>query len=130
MSEPSAEQKLARKSTPIWHWVVIVGAFMVVLNYGTLQDMVGGKIEYDAQAAGPVTLYSTTWCGYCRKTRVVLNRHDIPFKELDIENNEQASRAFQRLGGRGVPVITVGNRVVHGYNLSRLRKLLECGDCE
>lgn len=113
----------------MWHWAVILGAFLVVLNFGSIRDAVQGPIQYDAAAAGAVTLYSTAWCGYCTKVRNILNRHEIPFIERDVEKNADAGRAFERLGGRGVPVVTIGDRVVHGYNYSRLRKLLECGDC-
>ncbi|MFK8029752.1 MAG: glutaredoxin family protein [Gammaproteobacteria bacterium] len=126
----STKKTRKRAGTPIWHWAVIFGAFFVVLNFSTLRDTVGGKIQYSAEAAGPVTLYSTSWCGYCKKVRRTLTKHEIPFQELDIEQNESANQTFQQLGGRGVPVVTIGDRVVHGYNYSRLRELLECADCE
>jgi thiol-disulfide isomerase/thioredoxin len=32
-----------------------------------------------------VTMYSTSWCGYCRKARQVFTQQNIPFRELDIE---------------------------------------------
>lgn len=128
MSDPVANSA-ARPNTPLWHWAVILAAFLIVLNFASIRDTVGGTIDYDAAVAGEVTLYGTTWCGYCRKVRALLRRHDIPFNDLDIEKNQTAARAFQLLGGRGVPVVTVGDRIVHGFNYSRLRKLLECGDC-
>lgn len=121
---------MRRNKTTLWHWGVIAMAFFVVFNFSTLRDTVGGPIAYSADVSGAVTLYSTSWCGYCRKARRMLNKHDIPFQELDVEKNADASVAFQRLGGRGVPVITVGDRIVHGFNYGRLRTLLECGDCE
>ncbi len=134
MSDPSPDQSSeptpARSGTPLWHWGVIAAAFIVVLNFASIRDTVGGPIDYDANVAGDVTLYSTTWCGYCKKVRNMFAHHDIPFKEIDVEKDPGAARAFQQVGGRGVPVVTIGDRIVHGFNYSRLRKLLECGDCE
>ncbi len=133
MSDPAPDQSstvtTARSRTPLWHWGIIAAAFLVVFNFASIRDTVSGPIEYDASVAGEITLYSTTWCGYCKKVRNLFARHDIPYKEIDVEKDPGASQAFQRIGGRGVPVILVGDRVVHGYNYSRLRKLLECGDC-
>lgn len=133
MSDPSPEQSstpaAVRPKPPLWHFGVILAAFVVVLNFASIRDAVQGPIAYDAAAAGRVTLYSTTWCGYCAKVRSLLKRNDIPFTELDVEKNADAGRAFERLGGRGVPVVTVGDRIVHGFNYARLRRLLECGDC-
>ncbi|MEM7081481.1 MAG: glutaredoxin family protein [Pseudomonadota bacterium] len=131
---PTAEDRDAstppkKTGAPLWHWLVIAGAFFVVLNFSTLRDTLGEPIAYNASEAGAVTMYSTSWCGYCKKMRRILDRHNIPYQDLDIEQNAQANRDFQRLGGRGVPVVTVGDRVVHGFNYSRLRKVLECADC-
>lgn len=110
-------------------WAGLIIAFLVVVNFAELREKLGGDIAYDAVRAGPVVLYGTTWCGYCRKTRRFLDRHQIPFEDLDIEKSAGANAAFQRIGGRGVPVVTVGDDIVHGYNMARLRTLLECADC-
>ena len=133
MSDPvtdrSSNSPATRAKTPLWHWAIILGAFLVVFNFASIRDAVSGPIDYDASLAGEVTLYSTTWCGYCAKVRAMFNRHDIPFTERDVEKDAAAAEAFQRLGGRGVPVVTVGNRIVYGYDYARLRNLLECDDC-
>jgi mycoredoxin len=38
-----------------------------------------------APAAGTVTMYSTTWCGYCRRLKSQLDREGIPYRVVDIE---------------------------------------------
>lgn len=110
--------------------LALIGAFVAVANWQGIAAVLAGAPEYDAARAGPVALYGTSWCGYCRKTRHYLKTHDIPFEEYDIEASESALRAFHRLGGRGVPVVTVGDQVIHGYSLNRLRKALECDHCD
>ena len=32
-----------------------------------------------------VTIYSTVWCGYCRRLKSQMEREGIPFVEVDIE---------------------------------------------
>jgi len=35
--------------------------------------------------AGTITMYSTTWCGYCRRLKTQLDREGIGYTEVDIE---------------------------------------------
>lgn len=35
--------------------------------------------------AGAVTMFSTSWCGYCQGLRTALNREGIAYTEVDIE---------------------------------------------
>ena len=107
-----------------------IGAFVLVFNWQSVAETVRGPVDYVAEEAGPVTVYGTEWCGYCKRTKRFLRTRDIPFKERDIEKSAPAYDAFQRLGGRGVPVVTVGDQVVHGYNLRGLRAALECANCQ
>ncbi len=117
------------KKSSLWFWVVLIGVFMLIANSGELIARFGPAIDYRVEESGAVTLYSTSWCGYCAKTRRFFEQNNIPYNEFDVEKSADAQRTFQRLGGRGVPVVTVGSDVVHGYNLNRLRKLLDCDDC-
>ena len=52
-----------------------------------------------------ITLYSTAWCGYCKKARAYLQRNNIAFTEKDIEKSASANREHKALGGRGVPLL-------------------------
>ena len=109
--------------------LVWVGLFLIAMNWQSLWDRAKGTVDYQAHLAGPVVVFSTTWCGYCKKTRHFLKTHEIPFDERDIEASKAARDAFDRLGGNGVPLVLVGDQAVHGYSLSRLRAALECVDC-
>jgi glutaredoxin-like YruB-family protein len=63
-----------------------------------------------------VTMYSTAWCGYCKKARKYFVAKGIPFVEYDIEKNAHAKRAYDKLGGKGVPVIVVGKKKMSGFS--------------
>lgn len=71
-----------------------------------------------------ITLYSTRRCPHCQQAKAWLRQRGLRFQEFDIERNPRAFKAFQRLGGRGVPVILVGDKRVDGFDPRRLRQLL------
>ncbi|MFC1664790.1 glutaredoxin domain-containing protein [Pseudomonadota bacterium] len=70
-----------------------------------------------------VVMYSTKWCGVCKRAKAYFRNHNIAFTEYDIEESQSACKEFNRNGGRGVPLILLGNIKMHGFNEQRLRKL-------
>lgn len=58
-------------------------------------------------AAGTITMYSTTWCGYCRRLKAQLNREGIPFTEVDIERTPAAAEFVMSVNGGNQTVPTV-----------------------
>lgn len=58
-------------------------------------------------ASGTVTMFSTTWCGYCRRLKGQMDREGIPYREVDIENRPDAADLVMRLneGNRTVPTV-------------------------
>lgn len=72
-----------------------------------------------------VTMYSTSWCGYCRKARTLFTQQNIPFKELDIEKDPQAMAAYTALGGHGVPLILIDNEQMTGFDVRTFKRLYE-----
>jgi glutaredoxin len=79
------------------------------------------------QAAAPagVTMYSTDWCPYCRKARDYFARNGVRYSELDIEKSPAAKAEYDRLGGRGVPLILVGSQRMSGFGEERLAQMLK-----
>ena len=61
-----------------------------------------------------VTMYTTTWCGYCRNTKRYLDRKGVPYREIDIEEHpEYAERIEQATGGyRTVPTLEIDGRIM------------------
>ena len=58
-----------------------------------------------------VRMYSTTWCGDCRRSKRLLERHGVPYEEVNIEGSPEAVREVMRLnnGYRSVPTILIEN---------------------
>ena len=71
-----------------------------------------------------VLLYTTRQCTHCRQVKAFLKKHKIPFTEWDIEQNRRAGKEFQRLGGRGVPLILIGQDQVPGFDPDSLGEAL------
>jgi mycoredoxin len=71
---------------------------------GGMSSTTSGKV---VPAAGGVTMYSTTWCGYCNNLTKQLGSLGIPVQKIDIEQNEAAALYVEQVGqgNRTVPVV-------------------------
>ena len=54
-----------------------------------------------------VTMYSTTWCGYCRRLKLQMDQAGIPYNEVDIERDPDAARFVEGVNGGNQTVPTV-----------------------
>lgn len=63
-----------------------------------------------------IVMYATSWCPYCAKARDYFARNRIAYTEHDIEKSPAAHAEFKRLGGRGVPLISIGDRQMSGFS--------------
>lgn len=67
-------------------------------------------------ASKPVVMYATSWCPYCAQARAYFATNGIAYVEHDVEASAAAHAEFRRLGGRGVPLIFVGDERIDGFN--------------
>jgi mycoredoxin len=61
----------------------------------------------DAPAAGTITMFSTTWCGYCRRLKGQLDREGIGYTEVNIEEVPKAAEYVMEVNGGNQTVPTV-----------------------
>ena len=54
-----------------------------------------------------LTVYSTSWCGYCRRLRLRLDEAGITYREVDIERDPAAAAFVQQANGGNRTVPTV-----------------------
>lgn len=85
-------------------------------HWDRIEPLLGLRDNARVAGQGEVILYATSWCGYCAKTREFLGERGIAYTEHDIEKSADARRAYEALGGRGVPLLKVNDTVIHGYN--------------
>ncbi len=54
-----------------------------------------------------VTMYSTPWCGYCRRLKSQMEREGIAYTEVDIEQDPKAADYVMSVNGGNQTVPTV-----------------------
>ncbi len=62
-----------------------------------------GAPERSLPDAGTVTMFTTAWCGFCRRLKSQLDREGIGYTEVDIEREP---------GAEFVMAVNAGNRTV------------------
>jgi len=70
------------------------------------QDPARGGSDGAAPAA-PVTMYSTTWCGYCQRLKAQMGRAGISYVEVNIEDDPAAAAFVESVNGGNQTVPTV-----------------------
>lgn len=60
-----------------------------------------------APVAGTITMFSTTWCGYCRRLKTLLDREGIGYTEVNIEQDEASAQFVEQANGGNQTVPTI-----------------------
>ena len=55
----------------------------------------------------PLTMYSTTWCGYCRRLKLQLDAAGVAYNEVNIEHDPDAVAFVEGVNGGNRTVPTV-----------------------
>ena len=75
-----------------------------------------------------VTIYSTTWCAFCKTEKQYLEKLGVSFIEKDIEADSDAhAELMGKIGGsfRGVPVTDIDGDLVLGFDRPKIDALLK-----
>jgi len=68
----------------------------------------------------PVLLYTASWCRDCREAKRFLDKHNIPYTEIDIETTPGAAEeVLQHVGKRAIPQFVIEGRWVQPYRPGR-----------
>jgi len=63
-----------------------------------------------------LVLYSAPWCRDCREAKRFLERHAIPYTEIDIEQTPGASdEVYRHVGKRAIPQFVIDGEWVQPY---------------
>ena len=74
----------------------------------------------------PVTLYTSPNCTEpCASARAVLNRRGVPFKEVQVWEDDTVAELKRVSGGNDVPTLVVGRSVHRGFEPSSYEALLD-----
>ena len=61
----------------------------------------------DALRSDELVMYSTTWCGYCVRLKRFLDSQGIAYREVNIEDDEDAALHVMQVNGGNRTVPTV-----------------------
>jgi glutaredoxin 3 len=73
----------------------------------------------------PVSIYTTETCGYCKMAKEFFQKNNVTFQEFNVGTDlAKRQEMIEKSGQMGVPVITVGDDLVVGFNKPKLETLL------
>lgn len=72
-----------------------------------------------------VRLYTTTWCGVCKRAKAWFDARGISYTEYDVEKSEIGRQEYRRLNGKGVPIILIGDQRMNGFSEARAEAMLK-----
>lgn len=72
-----------------------------------------------------VVIYSTPVCVYCDKAKDFFKENNISYTEYNVKEDLDKRKEMVEISGQmGVPVITIGNDVLTGFDAYALRVFL------
>ncbi len=93
-----------------------------------LDKLLAARAKMAASPSGAngrqIIMYSTAQCPACQQAKQYLTQRGVPFEERNVQQSKTAADEFQRLGGRGVPLIMVGGERMEGFNPQEIDRLL------
>jgi len=72
-----------------------------------------------------VSIYSTVTCHFCHMAKEFFKANNIEFIDYNVgEDVEKRQEMIQKTGQLGVPVISIGDDIIIGFNEPKIRSLL------
>jgi glutaredoxin 3 len=63
-----------------------------------------------------ITMYTTKWCGYCVRAKMLLDSLGLPYEEIGLDDDPRfRQRLFDLTGGWTVPQIVIDGTPIGGY---------------
>ncbi|AZD20384.1 glutaredoxin family protein [Pseudomonas chlororaphis] len=108
-------------------FLLILLVVVAYQNWGKLERLFNPSqvASEQVRANARVVLYATDWCGYCKATRRFLDQKGIAFREFDIEKDAEARKAYEALGGRGIPILDVNGTLIRTYDPDQIMTALQ-----
>lgn len=71
-----------------------------------------------------VVVYYTDSCPYCKMVKAFLDRRKVEYRSINVGRDHQAAREMiERSGQYGVPVTTIDDEILVGYDAKRLSEI-------
>ncbi len=77
-----------------------------------------------AAGSTKVTMFVTSWCGYCKQAEEFLKSNGVNYERYDIERDSVGRKKYEALGGGGFPLIQIGSKVIRGFDKRAIAEAL------
>jgi glutaredoxin 3 len=68
------------------------------------------------RAMPDIRVYTTRWCGYCVRAKMLLEGRGLPYEEISLDDDPHFREQLNELtGGWTVPQIVIDGRPIGGY---------------
>ena len=71
-----------------------------------------------------ITVYVTENCVQCNSTKRYLDRHDVPYEMVNLNENADAMAMVKEMGYVQAPVVVAGNKHWSGFRLDQIKNLI------
>ncbi len=72
-----------------------------------------------------VTIYSTPTCHFCHMAKDFFTANNVQFTDYNVATDlEKRKEMMEKSGQMGVPVITIGDELIVGYDKERIASTL------
>ena len=86
-------------------------------RHQAVEQQLGAEQLVAARRNVAITMYSTSWCGYCSRARAYMQEKGIAYTDFDIEHDGEAHARAKLLNPSGsVPVITIDDLLMVGFS--------------
>ncbi|MCP1514748.1 glutaredoxin family protein [Pseudomonas rhodesiae] len=107
--------------------LLVLLVVVVIQNWGKIERVFNPSqaVSEQVRTQARVVLYTTEWCGYCKQIRRFLDQKGIPYQQFDIEKDAQARKAYEALGGGGIPFVDVNGTLIRDYQPEQIMAALK-----
>ena len=108
-----------------------IGAKLIINSYPGIEVTGASFLEQrkreherkESMSRPSVVMYSTVWCGVCRRAKQYFKANHIAFSEYDVETSSKGKKDFARMKGQGVPILLIGKARMNGFDAKRFKQL-------
>ena len=71
------------------------------------------------------TIYSTSTCPFCTRTKKFLQDNNIDFEDIDVsEDHAKLEEMIKKSGQMGVPVLDIEGDIIVGFDKEKIKEVL------
>lgn len=72
-----------------------------------------------------IKVYGTPGCSHCQSAKKYLDGKKIEYEYIDVNSDQESRKEIMKLGARSVPVITINDNVIIGFNSDKIDEALK-----